>query len=751
MSNPFYRLAPFIQEYIYRAKWGELRQVQVDAIGAILDTDHHVLITSATASGKTEAAFLPILSQLDAIPSHSIGVMYIGPLKALINDQFQRLEGLLEESGIPVQSWHGDIAQSKKQKFLRQGKGVLQITPESLEAMLINRQTELRRLFGDLRFVVIDEVHAFIGSDRGRQVMCQLQRLARYQAVPARRIGLSATLGEPELAMQWLAGGTNTPVEHVKDTRGRQRNILLGLEHFIVAKKEDEEEEVTSQSSSDEEQIDQDSNLEADSLDINEQDDLYAHMYGMTQSAKKTLIFANSRNGTEDIIHNLRRRAGSENRDEDGYYVHHGSISAALREAAETDMRDPDKPATIAATVTLELGIDIGNLDQVLQLDATSTVSSFVQRLGRSGRREGEAAKMFFYSSEDSVQSGASLGEQIPWGLLQTIAIIQLYIEEKWIEPPEIPELPVSLLYHQTMSALTAQTELTPPELAEQILTLSPFQQVTTYQYRSLLRYLLETEHLERIEGGGLIIGSAAERLVNNYRFYATFEDEIAYMVREATREIGTIQSLPAIGDRFKLAGRAWCVVEIDEDRRVIQVERVKGKAQAYWSGGGAAIHTRILQRMRQVLDETVDYGYLHPRALKRLELARALATQSGLTHRTLLPLGGRRFMLLPWQGTRIMSTISEMLTYAQISVAREEIPFYLEVDTANEAELREKIKALIDNAPSAEALIANVPREALQRAKYDRFVPDELLRAAFAVDQLDIQGAINGLRAIIE
>lgn len=242
MTNPFYRLAPFIQDFIYRANWEELRPVQVDAIGAILDTPNHVLITSGTASGKTEAAFLPILTDLFERPSSSIGAMYVGPLKALINDQFHRLERLLEDSGIPVQSWHGDVSQSKKRRFLRNAQGILQITPESLEAMLIHRQTELSRLFGDLRYVVLDEVHALIGSDRGRQVLCQLQRLARYQTRPARRIGLSATLGEPELALAWLAGGTDYQVTHINDTAGR-RQVMLGVEHFIRVKEDDWEDE----------------------------------------------------------------------------------------------------------------------------------------------------------------------------------------------------------------------------------------------------------------------------------------------------------------------------------------------------------------------------------------------------------------------------------------------------------------------------------------------------------------------------
>jgi ATP-dependent Lhr-like helicase len=396
------------------------------------------------------------------------------------------------------------------------------------------------------------------------------------------------------------------------------------------------------------------------------------------------------------------------------------------------------------------LGIDIGNLDQILQVNATNTVSSFVQRLGRSGRREGKLAKMFFYSRETQHQSDASLGERIPWGLLQMIATIQLYIEEKWIEPPSIPDLPTSLLYHQTMSIITSHTELTPPEIAERVLTLSPFSQVTLDQYRELLRYLLETDHLEGIDGKGLIVGFAAERLVNNYRFYATFEDEISFIVREGTRELGSIQAMPAIGDRFRLAGRAWKVIDIDEEKKIVQVEHVKGKAQAFWMGGGADIHTNIIKRIRQILEEDKNYGYLQHRAIHRLAEARELARASNLTEQNILALGGRRFMVLPWQGTKVIRTMRLLLEFQGITVQPSGEPYYFEVNISSQDMLKEHIKSICDQPPQPEQLIEKLPRQALQMNKYDRFVPESLLRVAYCRDYLDINGALIHLRHII-
>ena len=512
-GNPFDKLAPFVQEYIYRNKWENLHDIQAEAIHAILDGSDHILISSGTATGKTEAALLPIITDLHNNPPATIGVLYIGPLKALINDQFERLTELLEESYIPVQSWHGDVAQTKKTRFLRQARGILQITPESLEAMLINRHHELKRLFSDLRYVIIDEVHALIAFDRGRQVMCQLERLARYQKRPARRIGLSATIGEPHLTKAWLSGNSKPKAQLIKSSR--QRSAEIGLEYFLLPTDEDDKT-TTDNSSPGKTPAD-----EANSLAklIVEASDYYEHMHQMTQrkGVNKTLIFANARADTEDVVVNMRQLS-ERKRQPNFYHVHHGSISAPLREAAEAAMKDKSQPACTAATVTLELGIDLGQLDQVLQVNSTHSVSSFVQRLGRSGRR-GDPARMFFYSTEQDGEK-RHLGEELPWNLLQTIAIIQLYAEEKWIEPPEVPKMPLSLLYHQTMSIIKSHSELSPPQLAERLLTLSPFKSITQEHFRRLLLpHLLDIEHLERTERGDLIIGVEAERIVKQLSF----------------------------------------------------------------------------------------------------------------------------------------------------------------------------------------------------------------------------------------
>ena len=619
-ENPFYRLAPFIQEHIYRHNWEELRDIQAEAIPALLDTPDHILIASGTASGKTEAALLPIISDLHKSPPASIGAMYIGPLKALINDQFERLSHLLEESQIPVQSWHGDIAAAKKARFLEGARGILQITPESLEAMLINRHHMLARLFGDLRYVIIDEVHALIASDRGRQVICQLERLARYQARPARRIGLSATIGEPRLTMDWLRGNDQAPARLIQSKRNSSAEI--GLEYFLCAQGDAKPEAKNEDAKPKEASAEESHKLKQ--LIVAEAE-YVAHLDNMTrrQGVRKTLIFANTRADTESIIVNLRALA-KRRRKPSFFHVHHGSISAPLREAAESAMKAEDKRACTAATVTLELGIDLGQLDQVLQVNSTHSVSSFVQRLGRSGRRGGPA-RLFFYSREID-REARHFGEELPWNLLQTIAIIQLYADEKWIEPPLIPRMPLSLLYHQTMSIVKSHSELTPPQLAARVLSLSPFQHITQAHFAALLRHLVEIGHLERTADGRLIIGLEGEKVVNDYRFYAVFCNEEEYRVRDKSREIGRLQGAPEVESSIILAGYAWQVLEVDTDMRIIYVEQISGANVPHWRGGPIDIHSRVLRKMREILLSAESFAYLQENARQRLAIARQQA-----------------------------------------------------------------------------------------------------------------------------
>ncbi len=744
MSNhPFYRLAPFIQEYIYAHGWTELRAVQVEACRVVFETDAHLLLATGTASGKTEAAFLPVLTRLHEEPSATVGALYIGPTKALINDQFFRLNGLLAEAEIPAWAWHGDISQAQKAKLLKEPKGVLQITPESLESLLVNRGTELARLFGDLRFVVIDEVHVLMGSDRGRHVLCQLARLRRFVREEPRRIGLSATLGEYAPAEAWLAAGTHRRVTTPSIAGGPQR-VRLALEHFAVADGRTDGHAAggATRGAADA------SAAPADAGDgggppAADADPYLRYIFDQSRG-RTCLIFANSRGETEGLVASLRQIAEAE-RLPDSYHVHHGSIAAPLREAAEAAMRDAARPAVTAATTTLELGIDIGQLERVIQLEAPFSVSSFLQRLGRSGRR-GSPAELWLVCRDAPPSERESLPQQIPWSLLQAIAIIQLYIEERWIEPIQPTRYPFSLLYHQTMSTLAGMGELSPAALAQRVLTLPPFRHVSQEDFRALLQRLIEIDHIQWTAERGLIVGLAGERVVRNFRFYAVFPDDEEYIVRDETREIGSIVMPPPPGERFALAGRTWETLELDPKRKTVFVKPVQGRATAVWHGGGGAIHTRVLERMRRALLEDAAYGYLQPGATRRLAEARQLARTAGLDRGHVFTLGGTTCCILPWMGSVEYRTLDRYVrTLATESCRVTSVgglsPYYLTVqlDGGTPAALYRAIVSMAEAEIEPEALLG--ADEAPQLQKYDAFVPPSLLRKAFAADYLDVIG----------
>ncbi|TAF03912.1 MAG: DEAD/DEAH box helicase [Nostocales cyanobacterium] len=709
-NNTFSRLAPFIQEYIYLHNWTELRPIQIAACEVIFQTDAHLLIAAATAAGKTEAAFLPILTLLQENPTTTIGVLYISPIKALINDQFQRLNDLLKTADIPVYSWHGDVAQSRKNKLLKNPQGILQITPESLESLLINKNQELIRLFTDLRFIIIDEIHAFMGSERGFQIICQLQRLAKITKIQPRRIGLSATLGDYSMAEKWLSSGTDKPVITPKIEIGK-RQIKLALEHFFI-------------------------NREIEPSDYEQ------HIFNITKS-RKCLIFANNRTQTESIISSLRNIAQIEGFP-DIYHVHHGSIAASLRQAAENAMREPHTPAVTAATLTLELGIDIGYLERVIQLESPLSVASFLQRLGRSGRR-GESADMRFVCAEEKPLSEASLPEQIPWQLLQCIAIIQLYLESRWLEPIQPIKYPFSLLYHQTMSILAATGEISPAALAQQIFNLQPFANISTDDYKLLLRYLIDLNHIQKTEQGKLIIGLAGEKIVNKFQFYAVFADNQEYTVKQGKTEIGSIVTPPAVGNQFGLAGKSWEVLEVDFKKQVIFVKQVEGKATIYWRGGSGNIHTRILQRMRQVLLEDTEYSYLQKNANSRLQEVRKLTRKAGLDQQHILLMEKNKCCIFPWMGTVAYRTLERLLnSFCRESLEISSIgginPYYLTLKLGKDkfSSVYSEIASLSEQRITAEHLVSHAEAPKLQ--KYDQFIPNQLLRKAFVNDYLDME-----------
>jgi len=720
------RFPDFIKEYIYAQGWSELREIQLAAADVIFNSDNNLLLSSSTASGKTEAAFFPIISDIVENPSEkkSISVLYVAPLKSLINDQFYRLDDLLESTGIPLTHWHGDVGASHKSSLLKNPDGILQITPESLESMLINRSNDIPRLFGGLRYVVIDEIHALIGQDRGNQVICQLTRLARLIGHSPRRVGLSATLGDLTLASEWLGAGsgrdTSAPIPPKTPLKWR-----LGLEHFYVQNSDENQD--SAQSSSDK--------GSRASLDAG-YEFLYDAVYG-----KKALVFSNSREETEYVTATLRQIAKKRS-DEDIFLIHHGNLSASLREDAELRMKeDTSGPVVTCATVTMELGIDIGKLERVCQVGSPTTVSGFLQRLGRSGRR-GAPPEMIMVYREENPLPNAPLPEIIPWELLRGIAIIDLYSGERFIEPPKIRKMPLSLAFHQTLSTIMSSGELTPKALAERVLSMPPLAALPKEHYRELLVSMINSDYLEMTESKGLIVGLAGERIVNSFKFYAVFKDSEDYTVRCESEEIGTITNPIPKGDRFALAGRVWEVLDVDIPRRLIFVKRVDGKMEISWPGDSGEIHTRLLLAMRDVLLGDKEYAYLGDNAKERLKKARIVAQNAGMEKNTVVFLGGQSYVFFPWLGTRSFRTMRRVMQrYAGelgISDIQSEgcsyITFKAKAD-AGKMFIRNLSQIIERDGIDTELLVGE--GECPVFDKYDEYIPAELLRIAYAKDRL--------------
>ncbi len=728
----FAEFPDYIREFIYRNGWTELRQTQIDAARVILQTDDNLLLSSPTASGKTEAAFFPVLADLErhADTVAGVQVLYIAPLKSLINDQFLRLDELLDMSGVPVCHWHGDVSASHKTRLLKDPRGILQITPESLESLLINRSSSIHAIFGALRFVILDEIHTMIGSDRGNQILCQLCRLARAIGHHPRRIGLSATVGDLRVAAAWLGSGSGRATQAPPPPE-QKRLMKLGVAHFYIANP-DEKQDVP---------VGEDSGGHA-SIDAG-----YEYLYDCVRD-RKCLVFSNSREETEVVTATLRQIARLR-KEPDVFLIHHGNLSAAIREEAETKMKDPSVPVAVTcATVTMELGVDIGRLDRVAQMGAPNTVASFLQRLGRSGRR-GNPPEMVVICREESPLPNTPLPQLIPWELLKSIAVIELYTEDRFLEPPVPRRFPFSLAFHQTLSIVASRGSVPPAELAKQLLSYPPFALLEREHYRELLRSMVEQDYLMIHEDRSLGIGLKGERVISSFRFYAVFKDSEDFTVRCGSEEIGTIADAPAIGETFALAGKLWEVLDTDLQRHLIFVKYLEGKKEISWPGDSGFVHTRILEKMREILLCDKEYRYLMPNAAARLASARKLARKARLSERMSVPIGGMQWVLFPWLGTRACQALHRyLLRHAAqfgISGIQREGCYYITFRAEQQAgaALEENIaRCLRREGIHVRELVSDAECPAFD--KFDDVIPPELLRLAFAEDRLNGEEVIR-------
>lgn len=688
MTQSFDRLAPFLREFVWNAGWPALRPLQEAAVAAVLDTKDDLLLSAATASGKTEAAFLPILSAIHAKPKPSVQAVYVGPLKALINNQFERLEDLCRRAEIPVVRWHGDAGEGGKARVVENPRGVLQITPESIESLLLNRTRFLRSMFADLEFVVVDELHTFLDSDRGLQLRSQLERLRAYTNDRPRRVGLSATLGDPAAAQRWL-NPDPARVQVLTAPAGAQ-DVQYAIEHF------------------------------------QDRTALATDLFALTRN-QKTLIFCNARAEVEELswrLNELARKEGIEER----YLPHHGSVAKAVREDAEARMKEADRPSSVVCTSTLELGIDVGRIDLVAQIDATSSVASMVQRLGRSGRRAGQSQAMMVYTTE------AETWQDLPFSLLQAVAVTELW-RAKWCEPVAARRKPFHVLAQQLLSLATERNGMKALDLVRHFAAGETFASIEPDEHEILLRHLAKTDLLQQMADGTLIPGLAGEKAVRAHDFYAVFSSPPDVDVRAGDRTIGRVGVRLKPGVCFLLAGQVWRVDQMFQDE--VRVSPASAGERPQFGGvGGPEVHPRVAEKAREILCGNESYPYLSANAAKRLAAARAKASELGIGRTILFEKG----VLVPWLGSRAIETLAELFAWAGLDVESTKPPWILDLKGDVPAAARKVLSA----PPSAADLASKRDREVLAKHKFDEFLPDELLRARHASDELALDAALR-------
>jgi len=706
----FDRLHPEVQRWVYDQGWSGLHPIQVQALPAILD-GRDVILSAPTAGGKTEAAFLPILSALVGDAGGGVRCLQVSPLKALINDQYDRLCRMCDQLPIAVHRWHGDVSGAHKHEVLKDPAGVLLITPESLEALHVIHGPKLPSVFGRLSHIVVDEVHAFIGTERGRQLQSLLHRLELLGRRRVRRVGLSATLGDWDEAAKWLRPDRPEQVEIIAP-EGEGRPLRLGLLGYRTKTPFRDH--------------DPDWDLSGESVAR----DLYRTLRG-----RDHLVFANSRTKVELLCDRLVQLS-ERDRVPNEFYAHHGSLSKTLREEVERLLKERTQPVTVVCTSTLELGIDIGSVESVAQVGCPPSVSSLRQRLGRSGRRADAPQVLRLYVEEEEVTPQTSPPDALRIELVQTIAMVNLMLQH-WVEPAGDRPLHLSTLVHQVLSLIAQHGGVTAAEAYRALCVQAPFATVDQNVFAKVLRSMGAHELIRQEPDGLLLLAEAGERLVNHFEFYAVFETPAVYRVVADALEIGSIALTNALlpGEFLLLGGRRWLVLDLDEEKKVIRTQAAAGARVPHWDpASGAVIHDLVRREMLRLYECDELPGYLNPIAADLLTEARSWFAEFGLRQTWLLA-DGEDVWIFPWSGDVVLNTLGLQFHAAGFKLGSSRAALLLQ-DTS--AEKVEQALTGMEQAPSPHPLklAATVPNK--QSEKYHRFLTEELLTEEYAWARLD-------------
>lgn len=718
-SSAFQSLHPRIQRYLWTEQWEALREVQELAIPLVLNADRDVIIAASTASGKTEAAFLPALTHLLNTDEEGL-IVYISPLKALINDQFERLQRLCEDLEVPVWPWHGDISGATKQRFFKHPRGVLLITPESLEAMLCNRGTSVAAAFSKLFYVVVDELHAFIGSERGKQLQSLMHRIDVLLRRRTPRLGLSATLGDFSSAGVFLRPGVGAAPALVNASSAGNDLQLIIKGYEQPAPDAGSEENPAAPAA------------------------LAEHLYRVL-SGTNNLIFPNSRREVERYTHLLNLLSEQDGRPRE-FWPHHGSLSKEIRTDTEAALKQKGRPASAICTNTLELGIDIGAVKSIAQIGPPPSVASLRQRLGRSGRRPGEPAVLRGYVIEDVIDAESTLKTRLRLDTVQSTACVLLLLE-RWFEPPAVNGLHLSTLVQQLLSSIAQYGGLKAAQ-AYQLLCADqgPFHGLSQDAFAELLRHLGQEQVLIQDGSGLLLHGPVGDKLVNHYTFYAAFSVDEEFRIVATGKALGTlpVSQLVTVGQRILFGGRTWLVEQIDDAQKTIYVAAAKGGTPPLFNGTGGQVHTQVRQKMRGLYQQEIKPDFLDPTASRFLQEAQSAYRQLSLDGKVLLDQGSDA-LLLTWLGDSANEAIACLLNAQGFTSQAGRLGVEIFKGARS---LDDVIKVLGRVAkmpyPSPETLLQSANNLITQ--KWDGFLPPRLLRRSYASMKLDLEGATDWL-----
>lgn len=698
------RLSEPVRKYIRDKRWEALRPIQNAAIQHILDSEKHIILAAHTASGKTEAAFLPILSKVN-FKENSVKVLYISPLIALINDQFTRVEELCHYLEVAVTKWHGEASKSLKEKLVKDPHGVLLITPESLEAMLDNAPQKATALFKALDFIIIDEIHAFCGTDRGIQLKSILSRIKELTHYPNRIVGLSATIGEFVTIKQMTGDPENTVVLRDKAKKGLQAQFKY---------------------------------YQAEGADLPK--DLIEDLYRQTKD-HKSLIFPNSRGLAEEVAVRLKKIA-DRTKGHPYYFSHHSSVDRELREYIEHFVKENKRyPFAISCTSTLELGIDIGSVDLVVQIDAAHSVASLVQRTGRSGRKEGDSSNLICYATD-------------PWSLLQSLACLHLYRKE-FIEPADQSDKPYAIFAHQFLALTRQHSGATYPLLSKELKGNSAFRDIDTTDQAEIAKQLLKTQQLELIHNE-LIIGVEGERIVNSKDFYSMFTTEASLKIYHQTRAIGEIPLSPLIkeDENILLAAKIWKIKEIDYKAKKIAVIPAHDGKKPQFFGSGGNIHPRIRREMLDILLTDEIYPELDEQATQALENIRKEFKDCRINN----PQNDRPVLskisetiLYTFQGTKINQSLQFLLNRLNIESTYSDYnsAFHLKLSSNEIPQALKAVKSQIPQAPNfIEQLLTTNPN-LISVSKWGYLLPIKYQAQVLLQESFDFDGLKHFLDVI--